>query len=370
MLHAVIMAGGAGTRFWPASRRDVPKQLLALAGTRTMIQSTVDRLEGLVNPEHILIVTNERLVDPIREQLPELPAECIVGEPCKRDTAPCVGFAAEWVAKNDPNAIMAVMPADHTIRPNAVFRAALQRAHSVVEAAPERFVTFGIPATYPASTYGYIERGDALEDAVENGDGAAKDDASMPLFDVKSFREKPDVATAESFLEQGSFYWNSGIFVWNARTVLSALGEYEPEMRRELATIAASLGTPEFETVFRERFEAIKGTSIDYAVMERYPNVTVLEAPFQWDDVGNWRSLTRLHDPDDDGNTVIGRHLGLGTKNSIVRSSNDHLVVTLGLKDCIVVHTEDATLVADKNDEEAVRQIVAKLGELGWNEFL
>ena len=366
MLHAVIMAGGAGTRFWPASRRDVPKQLLPLADTRTMIQSTVDRLAGLVKPEHILIVTNERLVAPIREQLPELPPESIVGEPCKRDTAPCVGFAAEWVAKNDPDAIMAVMPADHTIRPDDVFRKALQRAQAVVEASPERFVTFGIPATYPASTYGYIERGATLD-----GDaGASHQVADMPLFDVKSFREKPDVATAESFLAQGSFYWNSGIFVWNARTVLTALEEYEPKMRSELAAIAASLGTPEFESVFRERFAAIEGTSIDYAVMERYPNVTVLEAPFAWDDVGNWRSLTRLHDPDQDGNTVIGRHLGLGTKDCIVRTSKDHLVVTLGLQDCIVVHTDDATLVADKNDEEAVRQIVAKLGELGWHEFL
>jgi len=332
-----------------------------------MLQSTVDRLEGLVSPDNILIVTNERLVGPIREQLPELPAESIVGEPCKRDTAPCVGFAAEWVVKHDPDAIMAVMPADHTIRPNEAFRQSLQRAHAVVEESPERFVTFGIPATYPASTYGYIERGAKCSESNSGETGGSND---MPLFDVKSFREKPDVDTAKSFLEQGGFYWNSGIFVWNARTILGALEEFEPQMRSELATIAASLGTPEFETVFRDRFEAIEGKSIDYAVMERYPHVTVLEAPFAWDDVGNWRSLTRLHDPDSDGNTVIGRHLGLGTTNSIVRTSQDHLVVTLGMKDCIVVHTDDATLVADKNDEEAVRQIVAKLAELGWNEFL
>lgn len=358
MLHAVIMAGGAGTRFWPASRRDVPKQLLPLAGERTMIQATVDRLTGLVDPENILIVTNERLVTAIREQLPQLPPKSIVGEPCKRDTAPCVGFAAEWVASNDPDAIMAVMPADHTIGPEDVFRQSLQRAHNVVHEASERFVTFGIPPTYPASTYGYIERGESV------------DDGEMPLFNVRSFREKPDVATAESFLEQGGFYWNSGIFVWNARTVLNALEEYEPEMRRELATIATSFGTPQFESTFKQRFAAIRGKSIDYAVMERYPHVTVLEAPFSWDDVGSWRSLSRLHEPDADGNTVIGKHLGLRTEGCIVRTSEDHLVVTLGLKNCIVVHTEDATFVADKNDEEAVRQIVAKLDELGWHEFL
>ncbi|HIF31061.1 MAG TPA: mannose-1-phosphate guanylyltransferase [Planctomycetaceae bacterium] len=358
MLHAVIMAGGAGTRFWPASRRDVPKQLLALAGQRTMIQATVDRLSGLVDPENILIVTNERLVSSIQEQLPHLPPDSIVGEPCKRDTAPCVGFAAEWVAKNDPDAIMAVMPADHTIGPEDVFRRSLQRAQNVVEEAPERFVTFGIPPTYAASTYGYIERGDSV------------DGGEMPLFNVSSFREKPDTKTAESFLKQGGFYWNSGIFVWSAQTILNALAEYEPEMRRELTTIAESLGTPQFESTFKDRFAAIRGKSIDYAVMERYPHVTVLEAPFAWDDVGSWRSLSRLHEPDANGNTLIGRHLGIGTEDCIVRTSKDHLVVTLGLKNCIVVHTEDATFVADKNDEEAVRQIVARLDELGWHEFL
>jgi mannose-1-phosphate guanylyltransferase len=359
MLHAVIMAGGAGTRFWPASRRDVPKQLLALAETQTMIQATVNRLEGLVRPEHILIVTNERLVDSIREQLPELPADSIIGEPCKRDTAPCVGFAAEWVMKKDPDAIMAVMPSDQTIRPEEVFRQALRRAHDVVEESPEQFVTFGISPTYPASTYGYIERG-----------ALVSEHDSMPLFDVQSFREKPDVPAAEAFLSKGGFYWNSGIFVWKAATVLNALAEYEPKMREELAVIAAALGTDKFPSVFRERFEAIEGKSIDYAIMEQYDHVRVLEASFDWDDVGNWRSLTRLHDPDEAGNTIIGRHLGLGTEGCIVRTSDNHLVVTLGLKDCIVVHTDDATLVADKNDEEAVRQIVSKLGELGWNEYL
>lgn len=357
------MAGGAGTRFWPASRRDVPKQLLPLAGERTMIQATVDRLEGLVQPEHILVVTNERLVDAIRKQLPELPPESIVGEPCKRDTAPCVGFAAEWVAQQDPAAVMAVMPADHTISSAAAFRDALQRAHQVVEAASERFVTFGIPPTYPASTYGYIERGAPLEVVGEN-------EPAVSLFDVKCFREKPDTATAESFLSQGGFYWNSGIFVWNARTVLQALHDYEPAMREQLAAIAEAIGTPDFSTVFRKCFEAIQGKSIDFAVMERYPHVCVMEAPFDWDDVGNWRSLTRLHPSDEHGNTVIGRHLGLDTEGSIIRTSDEHLVVTLGVKNCIVVHTEDATFVADKNDEEAVRQIVAKLNELGWDEFL
>lgn len=359
MLHAVIMAGGAGTRFWPESRADSPKQLLKLASDRTMIQMTVDRLEGLVPPEQTLIVTNERLVKSSREQLPNLPAEAILGEPCKRDTAPCIGLAALVIAKQDPEATLAVMPADHVISPDEKFQQALQGAAELVQGQPGKIVTFGIKPTFPAETFGYIERGEKIEAS-----------RGLSAFEVARFREKPDAATAEEYLASGKFYWNSGIFVWQASTILKALEEHQPEMFAHLQKIGDAYGKPEFEEVFQREFTAIKGVSIDYAVMEHASEIAVIEAPFDWDDVGSWQAMARLRGTDENGNTIIGKHLNVDSTGSIVRTTDDHLIVTLGLKDCLVVHTADATLVANKHDEEAIRKVVKLLSEQGWEQYL
>ncbi len=203
MLHAVIMAGGSGTRFWPASRKLRPKQLLALAGNRTMIQSTVDRLGDLVPPERQLIVTNDILVDAVRQQLPDLPPENVVGEPCKRDTAPCVGLAAAMIHRIDPEGTMVVMPSDHVIASPEAFRSAIVAGEQLIEEDPSRIVTFGIRPTYPAESFGYVQRSAPI-----TADGTA--------FGVETFREKPDRATAQQYLSAGTFYWNSGIFLWRA----------------------------------------------------------------------------------------------------------------------------------------------------------
>ncbi len=355
MLHAVIMAGGSGTRFWPESRANRPKQLLALTGERTMIQQTVDRLAGAIPPDRVLIVTAARLAPAMREQLPQLPAAAILGEPCNRDTAPCIGLAAFRVSRTDPDATMIVMPADHSIEPVAEFQTAIRRAAELVEHDPERIVTFGIRPTYAAEGFGYIERGQSL------GGG---------VYSVVRFREKPPASVARQFLEAGTFYWNSGIFVWKAKTILAALREREPEMVAHLEVIAAAEGTPGFAEVFDREFAAIRGVSIDYAVMEKAEKVAVIEAPFIWDDVGSWQAIARHRGVDADGNTITGKHLGLDTADSIIRGSEDHLIVTLGLKDCIVVHTADATLVADRDKEESIRQIVKLLEERGWSEYL
>lgn len=360
MLHAIIMAGGSGTRFWPASRADRPKQLLDLTGGRTMIQATVERLGDLVSPERVLVVTNERLVDAIREQLPDLPRDAVIGEPCKRDTAPCIGLAAELIGRVDDDATMAVMPADHVIQSEDKFRDAISYAVSLVDQQPGRIVTFGIRPTYPAESFGYIERGPASPTAA----------GLPPVYPVKQFREKPDAATARAYLDAGNFYWNSGIFIWKAQTIRRALAQYEPEMYEHLQRIGAALGSPDFAAVFQREFAAIEGKSIDYAVMEHYDDVVVIEAPFDWDDVGNWRSLARLRGTDHDGNTLIGKHLGIDTRGTIVRSDDEHLIVTVGLQDCIVVHTPNATLVANKHDEESIRQVVEALKEKGWHDFL
>ncbi len=359
MLFATIMAGGAGTRFWPASRRNLPKQLLNLVGPRSMIQSTVDRLGSLVPPENLLIVTNQALVEPIAEQLGHVPRESILGEPAKRDTAPCIGLAAFWVAAQDPGATLIVMPADHVIRPEHVFQQALEYAAEVVESDPESIVTFGIEPTYPADVFGYIERDTEMLEA-----------GRFSTYKVLRFREKPDRATAEQFLQAGTFSWNSGIFILKAQTILKALEQYEPEMYQHLERIARSMGTDRFQEVLETEFSAIKGKSIDFAVMERYPQVLMIEAPFEWDDVGNWSSVPRLQGTDDQGNSINARHIGINTNGSIVRGKENHLIVTIGVQDLIIVETENATLIANKHDESTIKEIVAQLEQKQWNEYL
>lgn len=360
MIHAVIMAGGSGTRFWPESRASKPKQLLKLTGEQSMIQATVGRLGNVASS--VLIVTNQRLVGPIRQQLPQLAEGSVIGEPCRRDTAPCIGLAALWVMRDDPDAIMVVMPSDHVIATEKQFQHALQAAASIVQQDEQQIVTFGITPTYPAECFGYIERDAPL---------AGWEDASTThAYTVKQFREKPTAEVARQYLETGKYYWNSGIFVWKASTIVDQLRAHEPTMMAHLEPIGEAIGTDRFPDTFAQEFEAIEGKSIDYAVMERAKKVVVIEAPFSWDDVGSWQSLSRLHGHDEAQNTVIAKHLGLDTEGCIIRGPDDHLIVTIGLQDCVVVHTQDATLVASKAREESVRDVVKRLEADDWKEFL
>ena len=363
MIHAVIMAGGAGTRFWPESRADFPKQLLTLTGNRSMIQSTLDRIGSLVPENRTLIVTGQRLVKNMSEQLPGIPSASMIGEPCRRDTAPCIGLAALLCAKEDAEATMVVMPADHVIEQHEKFCSAVQSAAQLVEENPSRIVTFGIRPSYPAETFGYIERDTLLETKADHG-------VEVAAYRVKQFREKPKADVAEQYVQSGDFYWNSGIFVWKAATILEELKRREPEMLRHLQVIAESCDEENFAEIFSKEFSAIKGVSIDYAVMEHAEEIVVIEASFDWDDVGNWSSVSRLRGTDENGNTIVGRHLGIDTKNSIMRAEDGHLLVTLGMEDIILVQTRDATLVADRNDEESIRRLVKMIEENGWTEYL
>ncbi len=374
MLHAVIMAGGTGTRFWPESRAQRPKQLLEMLGDRTMLRATVDRLGELVPPQRVVVATTAQLAEQIAEELSELPRDAILAEPCKRNTAPCIGLAAIYVSRNDPEATMAVMPADHVISPDESFRHAIRFAAALVEKQPERIVTFGIRPSYPAESFGYIERGERLVAELSPSETpptvSPATVTSPEVYRVGQFREKPDAQTAASYLESGAFYWNSGIFLWKARTILDALAEHQPEMYQRLQRIAAAAGTPQYDEVLVREFGAIRGISIDYAVMEHATEVLVIEAPFDWDDVGSWQSLARLRGTDARGNTISAKHLGLDTTGTIVRGGDGHLIVTLGLKDCIIVHTPDATLVANKHDEESIRKVAELLRQQGWEEYL
>lgn len=365
MLHAVIMAGGAGTRFWPESRAARPKQLLNLAGPRSMLQATYDRFGGLVPPERSYVATAAPLVAATAQQLPELASASIVGEPCKRDTAPCIGLMSLLVARDDADATLLVSPADHVIEPAAAFADAVRLADALVRERPSRIVTFGIKPTYPAESFGYIERGDSLPAPAASGA-----ETVAPAYQVARFREKPDAATAREYLASGKFFWNSGIFVWRAATIVEQLRAREPEMVAHLEKIVAAWGTPRQADVFATEFTAIRPISIDYAVMEHARDVAVIAAPFNWDDVGSWLSLPRLRGADEQGNTIVGKHLGIDTRDTIVRTSDDHLVTTLGVHDLLIVHTPDATLVANKHDEEAVRRLTKLLAERGWSEYL
>jgi mannose-1-phosphate guanylyltransferase len=360
MLHAIVMAGGSGTRFWPASRAALPKQLLPLAGERTLLEDTIARLDGLVPPERTMIVTAARLLDAIRGQATSLPAACLVGEPCKRDTAPCIGLAALLVSKNDPDATMLVMPSDHVIRPADAFRSAIHQAERLVDAAPGRLVTFGVRPTYPAESFGYIQQGSPLPVSI----------LDAPAHAVAAFREKPPASVAAEYLAAGNYLWNAGIFVWRASTILAALKERQPECLAHLETIAAAWGSPNRDAVFAAEFAAIKGISIDYAVLEHARDVAVIEAPFGWDDLGGWSAVARQFGADDRGNTFVGRHLDIDSTGTLVHTDGGHLVVTLGVDNTLVVHTPNATLVASRSREEEVKKVVAELEARGWNDWL
>jgi mannose-1-phosphate guanylyltransferase len=259
---------------------------------------------------------------------------------------------------------MAVMPSDHVISPEAAFRQSIELAARLVADSPERIVTFGIRPTYPAESFGYIERGAPLA-PIPTGPGRAPS-----VYHVKQFREKPAAEVAKAYVASGTFYWNSGIFVWKAATILKHLAEREPEMLAHLRHIDNAAGTATHADVFAREFAAVRPISIDYAVMEHATDVVVIEAPFAWDDVGSWQAIARLQGTDAAGNTISARHVGQNTHGTIVRGGDDHLIVTLGVSDLIVVHTPEATLVANKHDEEAIRQLVKLIADRGWQQYL
>lgn len=358
VLHAVIMAGGSGTRFWPASRTKSPKQMLNLVGNTTMIRATQDRLTGLISAEQTLVMTNCHLVDQVREQLPAVPPEQIVGEPYKRDTAACIALAASMIHHVDPEGIMLVLPADHIISSDAQFQDCMSSGVKLIESAPGRIVTFGIRPSYAAESFGYVQRAESLDSGVSGA------------YRVDSFREKPNRETAETYLSAGTYYWNSGIFMWRADTILAALRKFEPEMMKHIDSISKTMGSPAFDATLDKEFAKIDGRSIDYAVMEHYDDVAVIEATFNWDDVGSWQSIGRLTEPDEQGNCVRGKYLPIQSQRMIVYGDEEHLLVTIGMQDTIVVHTHNATLVAPKEEEERVREVVKQLKAREWDEYL
>lgn len=359
MLQTVIMAGGSGTRFWPQSRREFPKQFLRMTGDETLIQQAASRCTPMIPSDNIWIVTGAAHAKETAKQLPGVRQEHILIEPIGRNTAPCIGLAAIQMLATDPQAIMLVMPADHVIRPIDEFQNAVAQAVRAIEDDPAGMVLFGIEPDFPSTGFGYIQRG------LQVGK------STPPIYRVERFQEKPDLATASKLVASKEYFWNCGIFVWKAQTILDAIYEFEPEIGTLLDRLRPAIGTSRWQEVLNAEFSRMPSISIDYAVLERAADrVLVLAAPFEWDDVGSWHALPRLLETDGDGNTVDGLCCPVETEGCIVRSGGNHLIATIGVKDLIVVHTPTATLVASKHDENSLKRLIAEIERHGMTEFL
>ena len=359
MRHAVIMAGGSGTRLWPLSRAERPKQLLdVVAGgngaAHSLLAEAFERLRAVLPAEQIWVCTAARYGAQVAAALPELRADRLILEPVARDTANAVGLAAALVADVDPDAELAVVSADHVIRPVDRFAAVLETAYEALAARPRSLVTLGITPTSPATGFGYVQRGEATE-----VDGVAE---------AASFREKPDRATAEEYLASGQYLWNSGMFVWRARTVLDALAEHLPESADGLARIVAAPAGPARERVLAEVFPTLPKISVDYAVLEPAAaepgRVLVADLDVDWLDVGSWPALAHTLETDEAGNAVRGPAVVVDGAGNIVFSDDpDHLVALVGVRDSVVVHTADVTMVCAVSDAERVKQLLAAVEE-------
>lgn len=347
----MILAGGAGTRFWPAGRRDRPKQLLPIASPDTMLRETLRRCEALAPTERTWIVTNDIQAADTRAEAPEIPAEHVLTEPAMRNTAAAIALAAARIVRVDPDAVMVVLPADHVIRPPELFTRTFNAAATRAREAGT-LITVGIEPTGPATGYGYIESGETLAEV----DG-------FEVRGVKSFKEKPDAPTAAGFLATGGYFWNAGTFVWSATAFLEALRLHLPQHHAVLDAMEADLDAGRSPSA--EVYERFENVPVDIGILERAQNVEVIPGTFEWDDVGSWLALDRLRERDENGNVLSENTVALETRNCIVLGRPDHLVATIDVDDLIIIATPDATLVCPKDRAEDVKKIVEELRNRG-----
>ena len=357
--YAVIMAGGGGTRLWPISRKDSPKQLLPLLGDETLFQGTVARLIDLFPPERILVVTVATQAEEMRRQVPSIPAHNYLIEPAPRGTAAVVGLAAVVLRKRDPEAVMAVLPSDHFIRNRDLFHYLLREAFEV---ARQKFlVTLGIAPVFPSTAYGYIQQGEAL-----------RGDFQYPVYRVKRFTEKPDEKTAEGFVRARDHSWNSGMFFWRADVILGEIQRQMPDLYTALSSLGDAWGTPRQDDVLHTVWPGLKTETVDYGIMERAGQVVVLPAGgLGWNDVGSWDSLFDVLLPDMNGNVTTAQHLALDTHNSLVYGNGgERLIVTIGIDDTVIVDSGDVLLVCKSDQAQKVRDVVEHLKKHRQEKYL
>jgi mannose-1-phosphate guanylyltransferase len=357
MLHAVIMAGGSGTRFWPVSRRDRPKQFLALVDGRSLLRITFERIQPLVPPDRIWIVTAGSTAELTRRELPELPADHILAEPVGRDTAACAGLAAMAVLRDDPEAVCVVLPADHVIRDASRFRRAVEAASSHV-AREGGLLTFGVRPTRPETGFGYLRIG------AEHGDTG-----EWTVHRLAEFVEKPDLETARRYLAEGGYLWNSGMFVWPAAELLEEIRLQLPRLAEGLQRIASEWGTARAAAVVDEVYPTLPRISVDYGVMEGARRCWTIPVAFPWSDVGAWPALGELLDADADGNATRGRVVALGCRDTVIVGDGT-LVAASGVHDLVVVATPSAVLVVPAAEAQRVKDVVAAIEDRGWDDAL
>ena len=345
--YAIIMAGGVGSRFWPVSTTEFPKQFHDMLGSgRTLIQKTFSRLSQLIPVENILILTNEKYNALVLEQLPMVKPEQVLLEPAMRNTAPCILYASLKIKKQNPNAVMVVAPSDHWIEDEDEFSRNLNQCFDFCEQ-ENALMTLGIQPTFPNTGFGYIEYDKADSRAIKK---------------VNQFREKPNYETAKSFLESGNFLWNGGIFIWSVQSILGAFEKFQPQMNALFQKGIESYNTPQEQNFIDSNYALAENVSIDYAVMEKATNVFVLPATFDWNDLGTWGSLHEKLDKDENSNAVVNATVLLNnSSNNIISAAKDKLVVIDGLEDFIIVDKDNVLLIYPKSKEQEIKSIVKQL---------
>jgi mannose-1-phosphate guanylyltransferase len=344
---AVIMAGGRGERFWPLSTAARPKQVLSLVGGRPMLAQAVERLKGFIPPERILIITSAALVDVSREAVPELPPANVIGEPCGRDTAAACALGAAVVKARCAGGTFCILTADHVIKRIDRFLQILEHGFRVAERG-DALVTIGIKPVFPSTGFGYIDCGEVL------------DDGDVRVYKARRFVEKPDAQTADAYLQSGHYLWNSGMFIWKADTLLAALAQYEKPVHAMACAMLPVVDTPAFAASLTAEYNRLGRISIDYAVMEKAPNIVTASGDFEWYDVGSWPALEDHFEKDADGNVIIGEGAMLDSSGNVVVSGN-RLTALIGVNDLVVVHAEKATLICPKSRAQDVKQMVQQL---------
>jgi len=353
--YAVIMAGGGGTRLWPLSRKERPKQMLRLFDEHSLFQTSVERLSEIFSPDRILVVTIQEQAKKLRAQTPGIPLENFLLEPMPRGTASVVGLAATALHQRDPEAVMAILTSDHYIADLELFNKLLVRAHEV--ALDGNLITLGIEPTYPATGFGYIQRGELLGSKL-----------GLDAFQVSRFIEKPDEAAAEKMLASGDYSWNSGMFIWRVDRILSEIEHQMPQLAAALTSIGNEWDTPSRQRAIENVWPGINPQTIDYGIMEKASRVAVIPAAgLGWSDVGSWDSLFEVLEGDNKGNIVIGgKHIGLDTQRSLVYiDGKERLIVTMGVEDIVIVDTSDILLVCNKDHAQNVRHVVDQLRDHG-----